>query len=444
MKIKSPSVAGTFYPADKEELEKHLNYFEQNNATDYTCTTRAVIVPHAGYMYSAQLASAGFQYIDKNVKNVFIIAPPHHMPVKDIALSNFDKWSTPLGEIEINQSINSELVEKFDCHFNDEAFSREHSVEVQVPFIQKYLSNAKIIPILANNKEKVAEIIEYYWDNTENAFVISSDLSHFSSSKDAKKIDVITAKLIESNDIEEFSSERACGAVGICGLISFAKKKNYSLVRVGMYNSGDITGDESRVVGYGSWLLYEGTKNNFIKKYFSEFALNVCRDSIIAKLGNTDLKIDKIPAVFLEAGASFVTLEKNNDLRGCIGSIIAHRLLVDDLAQNARNSAFSDPRFRPVEKDELEEISINISLLSAPEKMTFTDEQDLLSQIRPEIDGIIINDGGRQAVYLPSVWEQLPEKEIFLNSLKLKAGMSESHFSDTFEAFRFTTEYIKE
>ena len=442
--IRPTSAAGKFYTNNKDELLTQLNFFEKNNSHDYDYKTRAIIVPHAGYIYSGQLAEKGFQYLDERVKNIFVIAPPHYVAVKNIALSIFDKWSTPLGEIEVNQKINQELVKKFSCEFEDDAFVDEHSIEVQIPFIQTVLPHAKIIPILAGHSyERVSEIIEYYWQNRENAFVISSDLSHFYETKEAKKIDSATAEMIESKDIEQFNPHQACGAAGVCALVDFAKKFNYSPIRVGMVNSGDITGDTSRVVGYGSWILYEGEKNEFIKKYFSNYVIETCKTSILAGLDKKIPKIEKISAVFEQSGACFVTLEKNQELRGCIGSIIAHHSLIDDLVKNAQNAAFSDPRFSPLRKDEFKDLSIDVSLLSAPEKISFKDEAELLSQIRPFVDGIIIKDGSYQAVYLPSVWEQLPDKVMFLDSLKIKAGMTPKHFSNKFEAYRFTTEYIK-
>lgn len=443
-KIRPASAAGKFYTSDKAELLAQLDYFSHNNSYDYDYKTRAIIVPHAGYIYSGQLASEGFQYLDKNVKNIFIIAPSHYVALKNPAISAFDKWSTPLGEIEVNQEMNNELVQRFGCEFEDDAFKNEHASEVQVPFIQKFFEHVKIVPILAGpNPEKITKIIATYYPDPENAFVISSDLSHFYDTVKARKIDNVTAEMIEMKDVEKFNSEQACGSVGILGLVNFAKNKSYSLIRVGMVNSGDVTGDTASVVGYGSWLLYEGAKNIFIKKYFSDFVINTCKNSILSEFGQEPQICQKTPVVFNELGASFVTLEKGNNLRGCIGSIIAHRPLIEDLVKNSQSSAFSDPRFPPLKKEEFDDLSINVSLLSEPEKMIFDDEADLINQIRPFEDGIIIKERSYQAVYLPSVWEQLPEKTMFLNSLKVKAGLSENYFSQTFEAYRFTTEYIK-
>lgn len=447
--IKQPAVAGQFYPANKEELLLQLSSFRKKSEKHYDYNSRAIIVPHAGYIYSGQLASNGFQYLDKKIKNIFVIAPAHSVPVDGVAVSPHDAWLTPLDEIPLNKEIIEELKKKFECTYSEQAFRNEHAAEVQIPFIQTYFTDVKIVPILVGfvNHNKITQIIEYYWNNPENGFVISSDLSHFYTNQDAIKIDNVTAEMIESNDIEEFNHKQACGSIGICGLIEFAKNKNYSLIRVGLTNSAEASGDTSRVVGYGSWFLYENPKNTFIKEFFSDFSIDICKKSIKYGLDNRELiplkEIGEIPPIFEQFGACFVTLQINEDLKGCIGSIIAHQPLITDLIHNAYNSAFSDSRFSPLTKDEFGKIDIAISLLSAPSKMTFSDETDLLNQIQPFIDGIIIKDGYHQAVYLPSVWEQLPNKTLFLNSLKQKARLSPNHFSKNFEAYRFTTEYIK-
>lgn len=447
-RIKTPSVAGKFYTKDKEDLTAQLNYFSRNNRKDYDCSARAVIVPHAGYLYSGQIASEGIQYLNKNAKNIFVIALAHFVPVQKFAVSTYDKWSTPLGEIELNQDINRELVEKFGCEYRDDAFVEEHSAEVQIPFIQTMLNDVKIIPILVSGAKynEVTELIEHFWENKDNAFVISSDLSHFYSSIDAQKIDNITADMIETNSIENFNPRQACNANAVFGLVNFAKNHNYSLIRVDMCNSGDITGDIGSVVGYGSWILFEGEKTEFIKDSFSDLSIDISKKSILSGLEKQKLPkpedFPNLPSVFDEKVACFVTLEKSGELRGCIGSILAHQPLILDLIKNSHNSAFKDPRFLPLKMEEFDDLSISISLLSTPEKMNFVDEEDLLRQIVPFEDGLIISDGGHQAVYLPSVWEQLPEKDMFLNSLKIKAGLSPKYFSKTFEAYKFQTKYI--
>ena len=444
-RIKEPSVANMFYSGDIEELKNQLNNFALNNTDKYEYKTRAVIVPHAGYIYSGNLAYSGISHLNKDIKNIFIFAPAHRVFFQGLSLTSYDEWKTPLGNIEINNQINQKLAEKFDANYFDEAFSEEHSIEVQIPIIQSIFSNVKIIPVLIGqeNSRAVFNIIKEYYQNTDCGFIISSDLSHFFKDDDAKRIDSKTAQLIETGNIQNFSHERACGATGICGLVEFANEFNYSLIRIGMINSSNATGDKSRVVGYGSWMLYEGSKNKFIKEYYSEYLLKFSRNVILSELENNQAETNH-PSVFDEFGACFVTLKKHQNLRGCIGSIIAYRSLFEDIVQHSKNSAFNDPRFKPVDISEVEELKISISLLSEPKQINFSDEADLLNKIVPYKDGLIIKDNNLQAVYLPCVWEELPEKELFLKSLKMKAGMPPEHFSSSFEAYRFEAEYIEE
>ena len=447
-KIKNPSVAGTFYPATKEELISLLDNFKSKNTQDYIVTSRAIIAPHAGYVYSGQLASNCFQYLNKNIDTVFIIAPSHKVQTNGVVIPSHDKWVTPIDEIEINKEICEELINEFDVKYMDEAFDEEHSAEVQIPFIQYYTEAFNIVPILvnSNSKDTLVKIIEKYWQDKHCAFVISSDLSHYLPLKDAEVVDNLTANMIEGNEIKNFNPQQACGFSGICALTEFTKKNDYSLIRVGLTNSSLQNNDIQKVVGYGAWFLHEGSKAQFIKNNFPDLILALCKRSIYLGLedNNKNILVDvnDIPPVLREQGSSFVTLEIDNKLRGCIGSIIAHQPLFVDLMQNANKSAFKDSRFAPLTKEEYEKTTISVSLLSAPQKIAFTDEANLLSQLKPNIDGLIIKDGNNQAVYLPSVWEQIPDRIDFLNSLKIKAGLAPNHFSNTFEAYSFTTYYI--
>ncbi len=449
-RIKTPNVAGKFYTSIKAELLETLEKFKSNHKSDYNYFSRAIIVPHAGYMFSGQLAFDGFCRLDKNVKNIFIIAPTHHKSVNNLALANYDEWETPLGKVSVNKNIQEEIISQFGCEYSDKAFAEEHAIEVQIPFIQFNYKDIKIIPILVGNDdvEKTLRIIKYYYVNPQNAFVISSDLSHFLKEAEAKKIDTLTARMIEEKNMQGFRFEQACGAVPICALTEFANQKNFSLIRIGLTNSAKATGDNSKVVGYGSWFLFEGEKNEFIEKNFSPKIIDIVKKTINAKLsGKTEINITNYmpyPPILDSDGACFVTLEENNILRGCIGSVIAHSPLIIDLIKNAYNAAFADPRFAPLSREEFEQISISVSLLSIPNLIKFEDEQDLLEQINPFVDGIIIKDKQKQALYLPSVWEQLPDKKLFLNSLKQKAGFAPNYFSKTIEAYRFKTNYIKE
>ena len=442
-KIKESAILNTFYTSNVDELKNQIQGFKESVDFEYEYKSRAVIVPHAGLIYSGALAYKGINQLEKNIKNIFIFAPAHREMFEGLALSGYDEWKTPLGNIKINQEVNSELIDTFEAQIYDKAHELEHSIEIEIPIIQSLFEDVEIIPVLVGieGPDIITKIISKYYPNPDFGFVISSDLSHFLKDDEAKKVDSKTAQMIESGNLSGFKHSQACGAIGIAGVCQFASLNNYSLIRVGMYNSSLTSNDKSRVVGYGSWMLFEGSKNQFIKKYYSTYILKLCKNVILSKFDNSDLKIKK-NAVFDELGAAFVTLKKQGNLRGCIGSIIAHRPLIKDLIAHSINAAFNDPRFNPLKKEEVDELEIDVSILSEPEQIEFSDEADLLDKIVPFKDGIIIRDEDLQAVYLPSVWEELSDKELFLQSLKIKAGMHPKHFSKTFEAYRFEVEYI--
>ena len=445
MKIKEPAVANTFYTANVEDLKLHIDYFKSISKNLYTCPTRAVIVPHAGFVYSGRIAYEGISQIDRNVKNIFIFAPAHRVGFDGLALTCYDAWKTPLGITEVNHEIGQELHDKFGANVNDDAMFGEHSIEVELPIIQYLFKNVKIVPVLIGKEkpEKISEIISHYYPDKNNAFVISSDLSHFLTDDNAKKADKVTARMIESGDIRKFSYENACGAVGIMGLVSFANSNKYSMIRIDLANSSEISEDKSRVVGYGSWFLFEGSKDDFIAQYHPGFVIDICKIILKSEFDHKPMQII-YPQVFDEPGACFVTLEENGHLRGCIGSIAPYRPLITDLVEHVKDAAFKDTRFNPVTEDELPLLKYAVSILTTPKMIAFKDEEDLLKKIVPHQDGIIIRDNGHQAVYLPAVWDELPDKREFLNSLKVKAGLPKDHFSHTLEAYKFSTIYIKE
>lgn len=454
---KKAGFAGMFYPDIPDELTNLINSYKTETEADYK--TKAIIVPHAGFVYSGHAAMAGFQHLEAS-ENIFIIAPSHHENFSNIALPEYTFFDTPLGSLEVNNRLIKEIAEKFPCIIANEIFDNEHSIEVQLPFLQNifypqkqsaadFVKNLKklgrkikIVPVLVGKCDYrlISDLITAYWENS--SFVISSDLSHYYTQEQCRRIDTYTATIIETGKLECFEPEQACGLIGIKGLVDFANKNNCSLIRAEMYNSGDISQERDRVVGYGSWYLFEGTKNDFIEKYYSKYVLETARNSIISAINEEEFIPEKIPPVLTQYGASFVTLKINGQLRGCIGSIFPTKPLILDIIDNAKNAAFQDPRFEPLSIDELGDIDVSVSILSAIEKIDFKDERDLLSKIYPY--GIIIAERNKRAVYLPVVWEQLPDREIFLNSLKEKAGLPPRYFSKTFEAFKFTALSINE
>ncbi|MBQ7764031.1 AmmeMemoRadiSam system protein B [bacterium] len=454
---KNPSFAGSFYPERAEELTNLLNSYMQEQKVAYK--SKAIIVPHAGVYYSGYAAMAGFQKLEMN-ENIFIIAPSHHESFNNIALPEYSYFDTPLGSLEVNNKLIQDISSRFPCLISDDVFNVEHSIEVQLPFIQhlffpktqsaldfvkglkKIGKKIKIVPILVGKCDYrlISDIISTYWENS--SFVISSDLSHFYNQQECRQIDTYTATIIETGKLENFQPQQACGLIGIMGLVDFANNNDCSLVRAMIYNSGDINRETDRVVGYGSWFLHTDSKNDFIEQHYSKYILDTVRKTIFASLQGEEYIPRDIPTVLTQYGATFVTLKINGNLRGCIGSIYPTKPLILDLIDNAKNAAFQDNRFEPLSASEFNSIEVSVSILSSIERIIFKDERDLLNKIYPY--GIILAERDTRAVYLPIVWEQLPEKNIFLNSLKEKAGLPANYFSRTLQAYKFETTIISD
>ena len=449
---KKPVFAGTFYPEKPDEITNLLESYKQEIPVMYK--SKAVIVPHAGVYYSGYAAMAGFQHLEIS-ENIFIIAPSHHESFNNIALPEYTYFDTPLGSVEVNNRLIKDIAGKFPCVISNEPFENEHAIEVQIPFLQNLyypqMVNAmdfvkglkhigrklRITPVLAGNCDYrlISDLISTYWENS--SFVITSDLSHYYTQQECRQIDAYTAAVIETGKLECFQKGQACNLAGIMGLVDFANNNDCTLLRSMMYSSGDVNGETDKVVGYGSWFLYPDTKNDFIEKYYSKYLLETAKLSLSAAVRGENYIPKNIPTVLTQFGASFITLKLNNELRGCIGSIYPTKPLILDIIDNSVNAGLHDSRFEPLTERELEHIQISVSILSSLEKIEFKDEKDLLSKIYPY--GIIITERDHRAVYLPEVWEQLPDREVFLNSLKEKAGLPPNYFSRHFEAYKFNT-----
>ncbi|MEX2312280.1 MAG: AmmeMemoRadiSam system protein A, partial [Rhodospirillales bacterium] len=287
-------------------------------------------------------------------------------------------------------------------------------------------------------------------------------------------IDKRTATAIAALDPGRIERAGACGRFPVGGLLHLAKARGMTVETIDLKNSGDTAGNKDRVVGYGAWAFFEppATKRNgpviTVRRKEAEKPAISAQDfeartrQLLVDHGDRLLEIADTairyglkhnqpmpsdlaaePPALQANGACFVTLKTATlQLRGCIGSPVAHQPLALDVARNAYKAAFNDPRFKPVGIDEFETLRLSISVLSPQAAMPVRDEADLLAQLRPGIDGLVIADGGKRALFLPSVWEQLPDPEQFLAHLKQKAGMARNHWSPSFRANRFITEEI--
>lgn len=259
---KQPSVAGLFYPSDPKEIIDMIKTFlkEQKSNKSYP-NPKALIVPHAGYIYSGSIAASAYNLITDMkdiIKNVVMLGPAHRVPFYGIATTHANFFATPIDKIEVNQKAIEESITLDNVNIFDKAFENEHCLEVQMPFLQLLLKNFTIAPFIVGDAtpEMVKELINLFLGKNDTLIIISSDLSHFHSYEKAKKIDSLTSTAIEALSPFDLNYESACGRLAIQGLLLAAQEKNLSVKLLDYRNSGDTAGDKSSVVGYGAYTIY--------------------------------------------------------------------------------------------------------------------------------------------------------------------------------------------
>lgn len=430
-KTKKSNVAGYFYPKNKNELKTQLDLFFKNANNSYNGEQiKALIVPHAGYIYSGQIAMEAYKKLyyylslDTHEKyKIIILAPSHHVYLKQIATMSYVNYNTPFGNVKLSKH-------KLQKYIHDEAFAKEHSVEVQLPYLQYIFKKAKkqfeVLPVLVGecDTKEISKIIET--EINENTIIIaSSDLSHYLEYNQAIKTDKETIQNIMhgKNEID------ACGKYPILILNQIYKCKKQLLKYT---NSGEVTRDYSGVVGYASFCYFDKEKNILIM---------IAKKSIYNEINN---KIDDFQEIkktiseeYKQKQGVFVTLTINGELRGCIGEIYGHYSVVDSVIINSKNAAFYDPRFYPLTKQEFEKIEIEISILSEPKDCKLEDIK--------KGDGVILITEISSAIYLPQVWEHFNTKQEFLESLCEKAMLNSDCYKNQKTKFKtFSVKIIKE
>ncbi|AVM74901.1 AmmeMemoRadiSam system protein B [Magnetospirillum gryphiswaldense] len=448
--IRPSAVAGMFYPAEPAELMRQLDAcWAQARPHPELGVPKAIIAPHAGYVYSGAVAASAYDLLKTargTISRVVLLGPSHRVGFRGMAVSTADAWASPLGAVRLDRDgveraktvpLTGEL---------EAAHAQEHSLEVHLPFLQRMLGDFTLVPVVVGDAapEQVAALLDALWGGPETLIVISTDLSHYLDYAACQDMDSRTAAAIEALDEGALDRDQACGRIPVGGLLRTAKARGMTIKTIDRRNSGDTAGPKDRVVGYGAWALYEAGAEDIA---IGPLLLEIARAAIHGRFA-PDHPVDAhagpdMPALLAQPGACFVTLKINGTLRGCIGSPTAWRPLAEDVADNAAKAAFHDPRFAPLSVQEWPLVEMSVSVLTPPAPMRFSDQADLLAQLRQRIDGLIIEDQGKRALFLPSVWEQLPDKGQFLAHLKAKAGMQPAHWSPGFKASRFQAVEIK-
>jgi hypothetical protein len=254
-----PAVAGSFYPADASQLHTFISSLLRDVPGDVSGRwPKAIIVPHAGYIYSGAIAASAYARVAlgrDSIRRVALLGPAHRVGFNGLALSSADYFATPLGSVPLDRAALTTLLTLPGVQILDKAYSLEHSLEVQIPFLQEVLQNFSLIPVVVGDAPAaaVAKVIEELWGGAETLIVISSDLSHYQDYAAAKKQDAVTSRAIENLQPEEIAYPDACGRLPINGLLLVAKRLGLTVTPYDLRNSGDTAGDRDRVVGYGAY-----------------------------------------------------------------------------------------------------------------------------------------------------------------------------------------------
>jgi AmmeMemoRadiSam system protein B/AmmeMemoRadiSam system protein A len=445
--VRPAAWAGSFYPAQRGALRETI--------AQLTAETRAapplqapagkvlkgLILPHAGYVYSGLTAAHAARVLTPGrFRKVILLGPDHRVGFHNAAVSSAEAWETPLGNVGVHPDAR-QLLQRPDLFRTIAASDRsEHSLEVILPFLQTYLDAFEIVPIVLGRGDfqRFAGALQGLL-TPETLVVASSDLSHFLTYREAVRKDRKTIRWILDLDTDRLlsSDNSACGKLPVLVLAALARRNGWQAVLLHYCNSGDVTGDHTRVVGYAALAFYgepnmqtQDDSTRLLTPQQGQVLVRLARHTLMEKLGRRPptpeaqtLSAALTEQAFQTCRGTFVTLKAGGRLRGCIGNLSGLESLAAGIRHNALNAAFHDHRFSPLKAAELDRVAIEVSILTEPTPLAYQDGDDLLAKLRVGVDGVILRKGPSSATFLPQVWDQLPDPAAFLTQLCRKAGL---------------------
>jgi len=440
-----------FYPASPDELTSQLAAFLKNaDPHPVDGNVMAIVSPHAGYIYSGQIAAYGYKAVEgQEFDLVVVLAPSHRTYFKGASIYTAGDYLTPLGTIHVNQEACETLIAQDPSfRFYPEAHTQEHALEVQLPFLQHTLASFTLLPIIMGTQdyafcERLQAALLPILKGKKTLIVASSDLSHYHSHEEAIALDRLVMKNIEGFDPKGLNATLANGQAEACGggpiitaMLTASGLGAHHAKVLAYGDSGDITGDSSAVVGYLSAVFYKKTAGSTsTRKIGVDLGLSdeekttlrtLARETIKTRLNSGEIPpLPDLTPVLKERRGAFVTLTKNGKLRGCIGLIRGVRPLAETIREMAVAAAFQDPRFPPLSKNEWPDIEIEISVLTP-----FSQVKDL-SEIKVGKHGLYIEKGPYSGLLLPQVATEYGwDAKEFLQQTCRKAGLAPKSYKD--------------
>ncbi len=458
--------AGKFYPANTSDLQHMIaDLTRQAQKTGFMPPPqkklKALILPHAGYIYSGLTAAhASLVLKPRQYKKIILVAPDHRIGFRNGVISDVDYYETPLGKLKLHPDASGLRLQSHLFQTSPASDREEHSLEVILPFLQTYLQDFELVPIVLGPAyiPSIAQALDNVRDK-DTLLVVSSDLSHYLAYDKAVAQDQETIDLILNLKSQQLIQRKntACGRFPILMVMEMARRHSWQPVKLHYSNSGDTAGDRQRVVGYTTIAFYgkseddrAGLDTSELTRSEGQILVRLARQTLINHFF-PETPLHEITAsdlqnnCFQQFNGTFVTIKKNGRLRGCIGNIMPQQSIPEGIRQNTIQAAIHDSRFPPLRAEELDQVHISISILSQPQALPYINGQDLLAKLRPHVDGVILRKGNAGATFLPQVWEQLPDKSAFLSALCRKAGLPPSAWQETpLEVFTYQAQYFDE
>jgi hypothetical protein len=451
--VREAAVSGAFYASDANQLARGVDQLLAQSVAAAPGPVRGLICPHAGYVFSGLTAAVGHkQLMGADVQTVILLASSHTATYSGAAIPAVKAFRTPLGPVLLSPKAAAladkppfSSTPKADVQRpggwetapkaapavgKDTPHTWDHTIEVQLPFLQRTLKDFQIIPILFGEVDPaaVAEALLPVLDD-KTVIVVSSDLSHYKTDEVARAVDGCCVQAVREMDVKAMAQQEACGKGPILTLMHIAKARNWKPIFLGYSNSGDVkNGDKSRVVGYMAFAFVEEgqAKDEPLDEQEKAFLLKAARIAATAaaeKKPLPGLNRSSMPRKLLVPRGAFTTLNLDGKLRGCVGYTLPVKPLCQAVMETAALATVNDNRFKPVTPEELAKCEVDISVLTTPKGIYYNEPSDLLKKLRPNIDGVVLQVDNRQGVYLPAVWKEVPEPDKFMDSLARKAGL---------------------
>jgi MEMO1 family protein len=457
VRARPPAVAGAFYPGDPVALREEVTRLLAAVPVGEGARPKALVVPHAGYVYSGPIAATAYARLrapGPPVERVVLLGPSHFGAVAGLALPEEESFLTPLGSVPIDEAAATRALALPQVARSAVGHLREHSLEVQLPFLQVVLGPFSLVPFSVGlaSAEDVAGVLDALWGGPETLVVISTDLSHYLPYDEARAVDHRTAAQVIALDAEGLRREQACGRTPLQGLLLEARRRRLSVDLLDLRNSGDTAGGQDQVVGYGAFALFEPAGLRVVPPRADQAEGHGHRAAVATSVARAALaNLFGAPAPTRPAGepwieeprACFVSLHLRGALRGCCGALEPRAPLFEEIVRSARLAATEDGRFEPIAAEELSGLDVEVSVLSPLQPLAAEDEGEAARRLRPGVDGLYLVAGSHHATFIPAVWEQLPDPRAFLLHLRAKAGLADGWRPDT-RLFRFTAERYQE